>query len=167
MSGDAGRPASPYYGRTPHRTQAQSSLTGQTRHSTQDSRHVNTTNPPHRLARHRGRVLQGGQGPDDPETVLLLHALRQAAHLSVHQPPDRHLPRAEADVLHQGEGTGGGNVELFAYLPLIDDILMNYALRLLNIQISADTTNMLSSLLCPLFSNRTEHVRINNSNLLF
>ena len=72
--------------------------------------------------------------------------------MPVHQLPDSHLPWAEAHVLHQGEGTGGGKlifivVELFAYLLLIDDIPINYSERLLNIQLLPDTTRLQQSYL--------------------
>ena len=51
--------------------------------------------------------IRGAAGEHDPEEVLLLRALRQAADLPVHGQGDQHLPQAQADVLHQGEGTGG------------------------------------------------------------
>ena len=71
--------------------------------------------------------------------------------MSVHQPPDCHIPRAQAHVLHQREGTRGGNfvfivVELFAFLLLIDDIPINYVKRLLHIQVLPDTTHQPSPL---------------------
>ena len=51
--------------------------------------------------------IRGAAGEHDPEEVLLLRALRQAADLPVHGQGDQHLPQAQADVLHQGERTGG------------------------------------------------------------
>ena len=60
--------------------------------------------------------LQGGQGPDDTEAVLLLRASQQEADLQVHQPRDHHLPGAEAHVLHEGEGPTGGWEESFIFL---------------------------------------------------
>ena len=47
------------------------------------------------------------QGQHDPAPGLLLCPFREGANMPVHRAGHQHLPQLEADVLHQGEGTGG------------------------------------------------------------
>ena len=60
--------------------------------------------------------VRGAASEHDPEEVLLLRAIRQAADLSVHRQGDKHLPQAQTNVLHQGEGPGGETKNMLSHV---------------------------------------------------